>query len=309
VCNLFAHAESFNKRDWTNLEETTGTCYKDYQFIQFQGESLHDEINNIQCEALTRLASSRTYRLIDKTDQSCGGTAIAINIGDRYFLATAGHVISEDHKYEIVLKNKMPQTIDCFHSRHFDKDTDVGLLEIPKKKKHLIDSWVTVSDIYTEIDQHKKNDVVIVGYPGEYISQASKIQITKNTSVEFRIYNTLCYLSFTLPMEKWPTEGIETQTIEERDIFIDFDPDGNMFTSPPNTVDISPADSMQCPELPGISGGGIWLWESEEGVIWKPSIKLIGIQHSALKKDQWMRGTRINCWLDLVAKKYPDLNR
>jgi len=269
---------------------------------------VHDKINNIQCEALTRQASSRTYRLIDKTDQSCGGTAIAINIGDRYFLATAGHVISEDHKYEIVIKNKMPQPIDCFQSRQFDTDTDVGLLEIPKKKKHLIDSWVTVSDICTDINQHKKNNVVIVGYPGEYIIQTPKKQISRNNFLEFRICSTLCYMSSTLPIEKWPTEGIENQTIEERDIFIDFDP-GNMFTSDPNTVDISPAESMQCPDLPGISGGGIWLWESEEGVIWKPFIKLIGIQHSALKKDQWMRGTRINRWLDLVAKKYPDLNR
>ncbi len=270
---------------------------------------MHDKINNIQCEALTRQASSRTYRLIDKTDQSCGGTAIAINIGDRYFMATAGHVISKDHKYDIVLKKEKAQSIDCFQACQFDTDTDVGLLEIPKEKKHLIDSWVTVSDIYTDIDQHKKNDVVIVGYPGEYITQTLKIQISKNNFLNFRICNTLCYLSFTLPMEEWPTEGIKNQTIEEQDIFIDFDPGENMFTSPPNTVDISPAGSMQCPELPGISGGGIWLLESEEGVIWKPSIKLIGIQHSAFKKDQWMRGTLINCWLDLVAKNYPDLNR
>lgn len=270
---------------------------------------MHDNINNIQFKALTQQATSRTYRLIDKTDTCSGGTAIAITIGDRYFMATAGHVISKDHKYEIVLRNKNVQMIDCFQSRQFDIDTDVGLLEIPNEKKRLIDSWVTVSDIYTDIDQHKKNDVVIVGYPGEYITQASKIQIIKNYSLELQICNSLCYSSFTLPMEEWPTEGIENQTIEGRDIFIDFDPDGDMFTSPPNTVDISPEDSMQCPELAGISGGGIWLLESEEGSIWKPFVKLIGIQHRVFKRNQWMRGTLINCWLDLVAKKYPDLNR
>jgi hypothetical protein len=289
------------------IEEATGTSYKNYQFVQFQGESVHDRINNIQCKALTSQASSRTYRLIDKTNQSCGGTAIAIEIGDRYFFATAGHVISEDHKYEIVLKNKMLQPIDCFVSRQFDIDTDVGLLEIPKEKKHLIDSWVTDSDsdIYTDIDQHKKNKVVVVGYPGESAIRTPKEQISKNNFLEYQIWNALCYMSSTLPIEKWPTEGIENQTIEEQDIFIDFDPDGNMFTSPPNTVDISPADSMRCPKLSGISGGGIWLWESEEGLIWKPSVRLIGIQHRVFEKGQWMRGTLINCWLDLVAKKYP----
>ena len=257
---------------------------------------MHDKSNNVQYEALTRQASNRTYRLIDNTDQSCGGTAIAINIGDRYFMATAGHVISKDHEYKIVLRNKMPQSIDCFQVRQFDTDADVGLLEISKEKKHLIDSWVTISDIYTDIDQHKKNDVVIVGYPGEYIIRTHKKQISRNDFLEFQICNTLCYLSFTLPVEKWPTEGTINKTLEERDIFIDFDPGGNMFTSDPSTVDISSADSLQCPDLAGISGGGIWLWESEEGVIWKPSVKLIGIQHSVFK-DQWMRGTRINCWL------------
>ncbi len=28
MCNLFAHAESFNARDWINIEEAPGTCYK-----------------------------------------------------------------------------------------------------------------------------------------------------------------------------------------------------------------------------------------------------------------------------------------
>lgn len=92
--------------------------------IQFQDKSGHDKINNIQCEALTRQASSRTYRLIDKTDPYYGGTAIAITIGDRYFMATAGHVISKDRQYEIVLRNKRGQSINCFNSRQFDTDTD-----------------------------------------------------------------------------------------------------------------------------------------------------------------------------------------
>ena len=270
---------------------------------------MHDQINNVQRKALTRQASSRTFRLLDMTDQSCGGTAIAVNIGDCYFMATAGHVISKDHEYKIVLRNKISHSINFFQSRHFNTDADVGFLEIPKDKKHLIDSWVTVADLYTDIDQHKKNDVVIVGYPGEYIIRTPKKQISRNAFLEFQICNSLCYMSFTLPVEKWPTEGIEKQPVEGRDIFIDFDPDGYMFTSPPNTVDISPEASMRCPELAGISGGGIWLCESEEDLIWEPSVKLIGIQHHVFKRDQWMRGTLINCWLDFLVKKYPDLNR
>ena len=29
VSNFFAHAESFNKRDWINIEEPTGSGYKE----------------------------------------------------------------------------------------------------------------------------------------------------------------------------------------------------------------------------------------------------------------------------------------
>jgi len=261
---------------------------------------MHDKINNIQFKALTRQASNRTYRLIDMTDQSCGGTVIAINIDDHYFLATAAHVIPKDHKYKIVLRNKTyPSPPESFLSHKIDKKADVGLLEIPKEKKHLIDSWVTVSDICTNFDQYKENNIIIVGYPGQYIIQTPKIQIAEKDYLKFQIYNSLCYHSFTLPIGKWPSEGMLSQAVEGRDIFVDFDPDGDMFTSSPNNVDISPANSMQCPELEGMSGGGIWLLESENVSIWKPSVKLIGIQHS-VKKDQWIRGTLIKCWLDLA---------
>ncbi len=269
---------------------------------------MHDKINNIQYKALTRQASSRTYRLIDMTNPSCGGTVIAINIDDHYFLATAAHVISKDHKYKIVLRNKTdPSPLESFLSRKIDIQADVGLLEIPKEKKHLIDSWVTVSDICTDFDQYKKNNVIIVGYPGQYIIQTPKIQIAGKDYLEFQICNSLCYHSFTLPIGKWPSEGIQSQAIEGRDIFIDFDPSGNMFISPPDSVDITSEKSLKCPKLSGMSGGGIWLLRSKEGKIWQPDVKLIGIQYSVHEKGNWIRGSLIKSWLQFVAREYLDL--
>jgi hypothetical protein len=261
---------------------------------------MRDKINNIKYKALSQQASGRTYRLIDMTDTSCGGTVIAINIDNRYFFATAAHVIQKDHRYRIVLRNKTePAPLESYLSRKINIEADVGLLEIPKEKKHLIDSWLAVSDICTNFDQSKNNNVIVVGYPGQYIKQTPEIQITEQDYLEFQICSSLCYGSFTLPIGKWPSEGLSSQPVEGQDIFVDFDSKGDMFTSPPNSVNISPANSMQCPELGGMSGGGIWLLESENDPIWKPSVKLIGIQHS-VKKDQWMRGTLIDCWLSLA---------
>ncbi len=146
---------------------------------------MHDEINNIQFKALTRQASNSTYRLIDKTDPSCGGTVVAININDHYFLASAAHVISKDHNYKIVHRNKPELSLlESFLSRKIDTQADVGLLEIPKEKKHLIDSWVTISDICTDFDQHTENNVIVVGYPGQYIIRTPEIQITRKDYLE-----------------------------------------------------------------------------------------------------------------------------
>jgi hypothetical protein len=263
---------------------------------------MQNKIDKVALEALTQQARGMTYRLIDQTDTSKGGTVIAINIGKRYFLATAAHVLSKNHKYKIVLRNKMVQPLDYFQSLKINTDADVGLLEIPKKNKHLIDTWVTVSDICTDFDQHKKNDVVIVGYPGQYIS-AHRKQITKQDILEVQICSTLAYLSFTLPPERWPSDGLEHNSVAGRDIFIDFDPDGDMFISPPDSVDITSEKSLKCPKLSGMSGGGIWLLRSKEGKIWQPDVKLIGIQYSVYEKGNWIRGSLIKSWLQLVARE------
>ena len=51
MCNLFAHAESFNKRDWTllriklrrtSIEEPTGTCYTERNFdMGYDKDKIH----------------------------------------------------------------------------------------------------------------------------------------------------------------------------------------------------------------------------------------------------------------------------
>ena len=267
----------------------------------------HEEkINNIQFEALTRQTSSRTYRLIDMTNQSLGGTVIAVNIGEHYFLATAAHVISKDHEFNIVLKKKNALYIDSFLSKYVDDKSDIGLLEISKEYKHLIDPWITVSDICTDFDQHIENNVVVTGYPAQSIVRASREQITEGYFLETQICNALCCSSFTWPIKKWPSNGMEIQPLAGRDVFIDYDP-GDMFASDPSKVDITPINSVRCPELPGISGGGIWLPLSESDTIWEPKVKLIGIEHSVFKRHGWIRGAHINCWLDLVSEKYPHL--
>ena len=148
-----------------------------------------EKIKNLKVKAQISQASNRTYRLIDRTNPSGGGTVIAINISDRYFLVTAGHVISEDHEYEIVCRDESNifKPINSFQSRHVDKDTDIGILEISYDKIELINSWLNISDINNDINQNIENNVVVIGYPGEYIINAQNEEISKNNFLSIRV--------------------------------------------------------------------------------------------------------------------------
>jgi len=268
---------------------------------------MDSNLDSIEYNAAIKKASQWTHRLIDTTDRSKGGTVISIRIGSRYFLATAAHVISSKHKFEIVLRNHDIEPIYEFIACHVNAEADVGLLEIDKKGSDLIDSWVVLSDIYHGYNPDKCIPVDVIGYPGEYITPVDKTQITENDFIQYNHCMSLCYASNTIPSEKWPKEGLCQKSQEENDIFVDYDPGGEMYISPPNETEPSRSKMLKCPKLFGMSGGGIWVLESKTGEIWQPSTKLLGIQSSVHESKGWMRGTKINSWLKLVADSYPDL--
>ncbi len=266
-----------------------------------------DSMTKEEFKAVTQQVQRWTYRLIDRTNPAGGGTGISIKIGDRLFVATAGHVISKNHEYLLVLRNGVVHSISSFVARHIDEHADVGLLEVAADDyEYLIEGCASLANVYTQPEQRAENSVIVGGYPGEYIVRTARKQITEDSDLEVQLCNSLCYLSVTIPVRKWPTEGTERKPEEGRDVFVDYEP-GDMFVSLPNTVDIDQAESLQCPKLPGMSGGGIWLLQSKDDVIWRPDAKLIGIQCSVHEQYKWMRGSLIHTWLRLVAKEYPEL--
>ncbi len=267
-----------------------------------------DSMTMEEFKAITQQVQRYTYRLIDRTDPTAGGTGIALKIGNRLFVATAGHVISKNHEYSLVLRNDVVHSISSFVARHIDEHADVGLLEVaPDDCEYLLDGCASLVNVHTRPDRHAENSVIVGGYPGEYIVRTARAQITKDSDLEVQLCNSLCYLSVTIPVRQWPTEGTNRKPEEGRDVFVDYDP-GNMSVSLPNTVDIDPAASLQCPRLQGMSGSGIWLLESKDDVIWRPNAKLIGIQYSVHQPNKWMRGSLIHTWLRLVAEQYPELS-
>ena len=57
----------------------------------------------IEANALMCQAHSSTFRIWNETNPAEGGTAVAVNIGSRFFLATARHVIPEGDDVVVVL--------------------------------------------------------------------------------------------------------------------------------------------------------------------------------------------------------------
>ena len=269
---------------------------------------MQEEINQIGLNAITRWIGSYTYRLLDMTDQSSGGTAISIKINGRYFFATAAHVIKSNHEYNMLPHNKEGQLLRNFINKEFNLDTDVGLLEIDKNEISLIENWLDISEIYEEIDHQQEYPVIVKGYPGEMNKTLLKEKISKNWFIEFQRLDSLSFQSQTLPIQKWPKQIEEIIPTPENDLFVDYYPEDFIYFCPPDTVNMSKDKTKKCPAFYGMSGGGIWLLENTtEGQIFIPKAKLIGIQHHVSEKGQWIRGSLVKCWLNLAKEKYNDI--
>ena len=60
---------------------------------------LDSKINRISSYGMDLFIGRRTVRVIDLTDVTNAGSGVTIKIDDHYFVATAAHVIKENHDY------------------------------------------------------------------------------------------------------------------------------------------------------------------------------------------------------------------
>ena len=270
-------------------------------------------VAGMQIQALTYQAHNRTVRLIDRTNEEEGGSAVPVAIGPRTFLATAAHVIPKGHSFEVVPSpGERPITQFVGHFR--DEERDVGVLEIRAEDKSNLceERFCTEGMILSLADSGRGGmHVIVVGYPGQYIAPVGrKVRDVDGRRVEETMLtcNAYPYHGFTIPTSQWPTDD-RRPPLASGDIFIRYDPGRTCRPYGPSHAGSPwPRAQHSPPKLEGLSGGGIWLMRhSQSEGAWPRSPSLIGIQTGVYRKAGVLRGTLIGHWLDLVVSNYPDL--
>ncbi len=264
-------------------------------------------IDQIQWQALADQARGFTYCVVDRTDQKIG-TAIAIRLANRFFFATAGHVIAKDHDMQILPHGSVRTSASHFADRCSDERADVGFIELTPDVAHQFD-FADATRLLTTIDTTTDLPTLVIGYPRQFFSSV-ETRLTDESSLRIVACNAFTYRSVLLPESQWPdNDSLVEPLVARRDLLVDFHPDGQITPLAPGVL-LPEASPVNCETVDphGLSGGGIWLANVEDrDGLWISDIRLIGLQTGWYEEKGWLRGVRIQTWLDMVRTRYADL--
>ncbi len=264
--------------------------------IQFFRDSI-DQIEPILC----RHSVSMLERLSPKSyDEPSSGTLVQIR--QRYFVMTAGHVIPRDpNSGNLWLLTKTPR--DPFSDGlpeflRFKKLAwpDVGYLELSKE---VVEEYVDAEPCGIEklccrgVGRERRH-VAIVGGPSDYAKPVTADNLTEITVV------TKAYLSVPYSKSDWPLVAKDSRPAsEEVDVFLPFE-SGDI-------QDIRTGQDMPLDSPKGYSGGGIWDMAFEPGEVWNSSdMCIFAVQSSFHGESNYMRAVQVHNWLRLIFDDYED---
>lgn len=252
--------------------------------------------------AVINYLRDRTVRILDFTDKSAGGTGVKIVLKEKYFVATAAHVIPKSHEIRLLVKGSSNVFIRNFLDWKTQEDIDLGLLEISSSDAELLGGeFVHATEICVEFPFEEKWLVVVCGYPGQMIGISDERNgVDIERTYDFR---PMAFFTGTLSRESWPTESSNREIVDDAELFIRFEENApceriNFGEATPslNATDLAPFRPA------GMSGGGIWSDSRPRGTeIWSPQPLLLAIQSSVSVKAKWMRGSRISKWAELAG--------
>jgi hypothetical protein len=261
-----------------------------------------------EIRATQAFVRSRIIRLVDFTRPDEGGTAVKVRLGDRFFLATAAHVIPRSRDIRALIPGEAGTFVSGFANRLVDLDHDLGLLEVSvQDAKSMGGTFVTSDEIDSKFN-HDVTPIVVAGYPGQLIYSADR-EILACAIERVHHFRSLTFYTETLPTSEWP-DGLEQSPTVFTDLFASFTPNLSLQKIQMDNL-AEPAEEVRLEELHlgGMSGGGVWLELSRrtEGV-WRPDVRLIALDRSFKMSDGWLRASLIAPWLRMVRENYPDLD-
>lgn len=232
-----------------------------------------------------------------KNDKFKGiGSGTCIQIKDKYFIFTAGHVVNINKKNDeslLLASWKLnSQNITEFIRTAFidddEKGVDIGYIEISKENAKILDKiFINNKVLKNNVNDLPKDDVLVSGYPFAImtVEQTDKFNIHTVRASHFR--------TVTIPTIEFP---------------LHLDSEKHIVLNYQKIVEDSHGNTVEIPDAPGISGGSIWAMNANIKGIWSPDeANLIGIQSSWSKNNRYLVGVQIQYLTDLIKRDYGNI--
>jgi len=259
--------------------------------------------SDVETHAVASRAEALTVALMDKDGASGeGGSAVKIRIGERFFLATAAHVIAEPNRLAVVPKIGDRCVCEFASSCSEQRNgVDLGVLEVrPQDVKELGD-FVSHAHLLPRIPNTKPWNLVLVGFPSQ-----TAIDVGAGTTV----FVGGSYRLESVPEANWPN-AVDLDLDARRDLLLGYPKTGTIQIAGPNKVQFAQNHSWpgSIPKPHGLSGGGIWLpcrGQMSQSGIWFPCPYLIAVQVGYFSQSNTLRGVFLDYLLKLIGENYPD---
>jgi hypothetical protein len=245
--------------------------------------TLHEYVSNRSVALLLRSEPSRLEI----------GSAVAIQIGRTFLLATAAHNLKglNVHQIEAVPAGRLnmpllPLRRMGTHQLSMSKNIDVAWIELDvsaHERPGIV--FATLDQMGTPTIVHGLKPCFVQGFPSEVVRKVS------NPAGMF-LAESDGFLTLLIP-----SHARRTAHEPLVDIAVEYPPhDGSL-------------DDRGVPNPPGVSGGGFWLCPRfDDSLIWTPdAARLLGLARGWWKTEKELVATRIEHWLDLVAEDFPDV--
>lgn len=263
------------------------------------------------CEFLGYYTVRLSFLREDQNFDKAGvGTGVLVNIGDKYFILTAGHCAKEyqSGKTAIGITKQEPHRFTPQVGRcnfRYDEKTsiDFGYIEIPNLHKGNFSSraklFMNSKRILVETSEQlhlDKDRMVVAGYP-DSMSENSQSTSHGTNGYKFFYNSTIIAGTGTAPRSTIPRAAADMQTVD-------------LSIASTDQVDTISGrfDEFNLPRFSGMSGGGCWRSCCVSGTDWQPShMKLIGIHIGSDHAGVFAREVLIGHHIRLIAEDFHDL--
>jgi hypothetical protein len=279
-------------------------------------ENTSSTIKQIMGQAISSQARRFTYCLIyEEKCETKVGTAVALKLGTRFFLATAGHIIEKARSIKVLMHDQVRHYVSDFAAKDYDREFDVGLLEIADSESDPFE-FMPQNFLCRTINDEQEMPVLVIGFASQFCKPIKTIDLTPESSSRVVRCDTLTFNTVVLPRSEWPSEGlpdedgIHKKLVDGHDMLLDFEPEPEVIPFTANSTGTeNPAVECQTLNPHGMSGGGIWLAQIREGPekLNSPDARLIGLQTGWHPSKNLLHGICIGVWLDFVSDRYRDL--